>query len=468
MSFMDTDALGLAGLVRNRDISALELVDEAIARAERLNPGLNAMVHRQYERARRDAQQPLGDGPFAGVPFLMKDYKGREAGEPYHAGNRVLHSLDYRPTTSSALALAFRRAGLIPIGRTNTPEMACIGTTEPELYGPTHNPWRHGYSPGGSSGGSAAAVAAGIVPAAHANDISGSIRIPAAHCGLVGLKTTRGRTTPSTPYEPPIGMNTEGVVTRSVRDTAALLDAITHTSPFWPAPPLERPLLDEIGRDPGRLRVAVWTEAFNGSRVDPANVEAAVSCARELEAMGHHVVEGAAPALSSPQLWSAARVALMAAVANEIHAWEQRLDRPFGEHDMESGTWAQVQAGRATSAVEVLTAIETMQAVSHEVQAWFATVDLLVTPTTAAPPTEHGEYHRNYESGRGSAFTRPFNVTGQPALSLPLGWPDDGLPRGVQLIAGYGREDILIQVGSALEVAKPWAHRRPPASALAG
>jgi amidase len=458
------DATALAALVATGEVSALELVDAAIDACETVNPSLNAVIHRQYDRARAEASGSLPDGPFTGVPFLMKDYKGREAGEPYHMGNRVLQALDYRPATSSALALAFRHAGLIPIGRTNTPELACMGTTEPELYGPTHNPWGHGYSPGGSSGGSAAAVAVGIVPAAHANDISGSIRIPAAHCGVVGLKPTRGRATPSTPYEPPVGMNAEGVVTRSVRDTAALLDAIMHTSPWWPAPRLPRPLVAEVGRDPGRLRIAVWTEAFNGSEVDPANRDAALRCARTLEAMGHHVVEAAAPAYSDPALWAAARNALVATVASEIHSWEKRLGRSFGESDMEANTWGQVQAGRAMRAVDIIGTIETMQRLAGEAHGWFADFDLLVTPTTAAPPTLHGDYHRNYQSGRGSAFTRPFNVTGQPALSLPLGWPDDGLPRGVQLIAAYGREDILIQVGSALEAADPWIHRRPPVS----
>jgi amidase len=460
----DNDATALAVMVRSGEVSALELVDAAIAAVETLNPSLNAVIHQQFERARQEASGELPDGPFRGVPFLLKDYKGREAGESYHSGNRVLAALDYRPTTSSALALAFRSAGLVPIGRTNTPEFACIGITEPELTGPTHNPWAHGYSPGGSSGGSAAAVAAGIVPAAHANDISGSIRIPAAHCGVVGLKPTRGRAVPSTVYEPPVGMNCEGVVTRSVRDTAALVDAITHASAWWPAPALPRPLAEEVGRAPGRLRVAVWTTAFNGSDVDPGNRDAALACARQFEAMGHHVVEDAAPALSSDELWSAARTALVASVANEVHSWERRLGRPFGADDMEANTWGQVVAGRALSAVDILDTIETMQRLSAEVQAWFANFDLLVTPTTASPPTLHGEYHRNYQSGRGSAFTRPFNVTGQPAMSLPLGWPDDGLPRGVQLIAGYGGEDILIQVGSALEAATPWIHRRPPVS----
>ena len=246
--YADLDATALGELVRRGDVKPIELVDAAIARTERLNPALNAVIHRQFERARRDAADAPLDGPFPGVPFLLKDCKAREAGEPYHMGVRTLRDLDFRPRTDSALALRFRSTGLIPIGRTNTPEMALMGTTEPMLYGPTHNPWDLDRSPGGSSGGSAAAVAARIVPAAHANDISGSIRIPAAMCGLVGLKPTRGRALTSDIIDPPVGMNTEGVVSRSVRDTAALVDAITATSPWWPAPPLPGPLVDELAR----------------------------------------------------------------------------------------------------------------------------------------------------------------------------------------------------------------------------
>ena len=316
MSLLDDhDALGLGELVRSGQVRAGELIDEAIERAERVNPQLNAIIHRQYERARRDAERPELNGPFAGVPFLLKDYKAREAGEPYHMGVRPLRDLDYRPRTDSALALAFRRAGLIPIGRTNTPQMALMGTTEPELYGPTHNPWDLARTPGGSSGGSAAAVAAGVVPAAHANDISGSIRIPAALCGLVGLKPTRGRTIASAISDRPVGMNVEGVVSRSVRDTAALVDAISWTSPWWPAPALPRPLLDEVGRQPSQLTIGVWTEAFNGSTVDPASAEAANNAGRLLESMGHHIATAAPAVLSAPELWELARDAMAATAA---------------------------------------------------------------------------------------------------------------------------------------------------------
>ncbi len=457
----DHDAVGLAALVRRGEVSARELVDAAINRIEERNPALNAVIHRQYERARREADGPLGDGPLAGVPFLMKDFKGREAGEPYHMGCRALHDIDYRPRASSALALAFRAAGLIPVGRTNVPEMALVGTTEPALYGPTHNPWDFARSPGGSSGGSAAAVAAGMVPAAHANDISGSIRIPAAHCGIVGLKPTRGRVVLSA-ADPIVGMNVEGVVSRTVRDTAELLDAITTTSAWWPAPALARPLTAEVGVDPGRLRVGLWTTAFNGAVVDAGCAQAADDAAALLASLGHHVTEGAPPQLSDAGLWAAAKVALNAQAANEADHWTERLGRRIDEADVEPTSWASISAGRDLTAPQILDALEQLQGFAAQAQQWWYEFDLLVTPTTAAPPTVLGEYLSHYESGRGSAFTRPFNVTGNPAMSLPLGWPDDGLPRGVQLIAAYGREDVLIRVASQLEAAAPWAHRRPP------
>ncbi len=459
------DATGMADLVRTGQVHPRELVAHAIARAERLDPTLNSIVHRQFDRARREADAATTlDGPFPGVPFLFKDYKCREAGEPYHMGVRVLRDFDYRPRTDSELALRFRAAGLIPIGRTNTAQMAMIGTTEPELYGPTHNPWDVARMPGGSSGGSAAAVAARIVPAAHGNDISGSIRIPAALCGLVGMKPTRGRTLTSARSDRPVGMNVEGVITRSVRDTAALVDAISTVSPWWPAPRLPGPLADEVGRDPDRLRIGVWTTAFNGVQVDAASAQAAADTATLLESMGH-IVEHAAPAtFASSELWALASTALAVTAASEADAWPARIGRPFEEADLEPRTWAVISAGRAVSGPEILTTIERMQELAADALAWWDSMDLLVTPTTAGPASIIGDYMRAYESGRGSAFTRPMNVTGQPCISLPLGWPHDGLPRGVQLTAAYDLEYVLIRVASALEEAAPWAHRRPPVS----
>jgi amidase len=462
--YAELDATALAALVRRGDVSPAELVDEAITRTERLDPHLNAVIHRQFERARREAAAARLEGPFPGVPFLFKDYKCGEAGEPYHMGVRTLRDLDFRPDTDSALAARFRSCGLIPIGRTNTPELAVMGTTEPALYGPTHNPWDRARSPGGSSGGSAAAVAARLVPAAHATDISGSIRIPAALCGIVGLKPTRGRTLSSDVADPPVGMNCEGVVTRSVRDTAALVDAITTTSAWWPAPPLPGPLTAELDREPPPLRIGLWTAAFNGADVDPGSAAAASGCAAVLEEMGHHVEIAAPPELSSDELWEAARLAMAASAAAEAAAWSSRIGHALGADDLEPRTWKMVCDGNSLSAPDLLAVIESLQRLSTSAATWWTTHDVLVTPTTAGPASELGEYLRSYVSGRGSAFTRPINVTGQPAISLPLGWPDDGLPRGVQLVAGYGREDLLVRLAARLEEALPWHHHRPPIS----
>ncbi len=459
----DLDATALALLVRRGKVHPRELVAAAIERAEARNPALNAIVHTQFERALADAERvDLNDpaAPFAGVPFLLKDYQGGEAGEPYHMGVRTLRELDYRPPADSAYATRIRAGGLIPIGRTNVPEMAVMGTTEPQLCGATRNPWDLARSPGGSSGGSGAAVAARIVPVAHANDISGSIRIPAAHCGLVGLKPTRGRVVTSA-ADAPIGMTAEGVLTRSVRDTAALVDWLSGTSPWWPAPALARPLATEVGAAVGSLRVGVWTEAFNASPVDAGCAAAATHAADLLAAMGCHVEVDAPAALSDPALWDDAKQALSVAAAAEAAAWEPRIGHALGEADLEQRTWAMVVAGNAVTGPALYALIERLQGHAALALAWWESFDVLVTPTTAAPPSPLGDYHHRYVSGLGSAFTRPLNVTGQPAISLPVGWPADGLPRGVQLTAAYGREDVLIRVASALEAAAPWAHRRP-------
>jgi amidase len=457
----DLDATAMAELVHSGELHPRELVDAAIERAESRNPALNAIIHRQFERARSDAERVDTSAPFAGVPFVFKDYKGREAGEPYHAGVRTLRELDYRPRTDSRLALRVRSGGLIPIGRTNTPELAAMGTTEPQSYGPTHNPWDLGRSPGGSSGGSAAAVAARVVPAAHATDISGSIRIPSSLCGLVGLKPTRGRVMVSA-GDPPIGMNAEGVVTRSVRDTAALVDLLTWRSPWWPAPPLERSLAAEVEAGIGPLRVGVWTEAFNGAPVDAASAAAATDAAELLAGMGCKVDVSAPAVLSSDELWEAAKTAMAIAAATDAAGWDDRIGHALGGADLEPRTWKMVQAGQAVSAPQAMVLIEHMQQLAAKAFEWFDEYDVLVTPTTAAPAMRLGDYLTNYVSGLGSAFTRPINVTGQPAISLPLGWPDDGLPRGVQFVAAYGREDLLIRVAGGLEKACPWSQRRPP------
>jgi amidase len=305
-----------------------------------------------------------------------------------------------------------------------------------------------------------------MVPAAHANDIAGSIRIPAAHCGLVGLKPSRGRVVSGPRADPPFGFFAEGVVTRSVRDTAGLLDAITApaAAAYWPPPPLPGPLAAEVGRDPGRLRVALCVASPTGVEVDAGCADAARTAAALLAQQGHQVDEAAPPALFEPDLVEGARIVLAVSAAHAIDRWEAATGAPIGEHDVEPTTWAGVVAGRAVTGPQLLAWMGRLQELARAITGWWGAqgVDLLITPTTAAPPTVLGDYRRGYEAGRGSAFTRWFNVTGQPALTLPLGWPDDGLPRGAQLVAPLGREDVLIRVGAQLEAAAPWRSRRPP------
>ncbi|MEY2524074.1 MAG: amidase, partial [Ilumatobacteraceae bacterium] len=286
---------------------------------------------------------------------------------------------------------------------------------------------------------------------------SGSIRIPAAHCGLVGLKPTRGRTIASLASDARTGMNAEGVVTRSVRDTAGLLDAISVAG--------SRPLLPAVGQPCPPMRVGLCTQAFSGSAVDPENASAAEHCASLLEALGCCVEISSPAPLSDPALWKAAATLLAVNIAVEVDTWSAKLGRELGESDLEATTWRMVSTGRGVSAVDLLAAQSLMINHTADAEAWWDHFDLLVTPTTANAPTKLGDYAKGYESGRGSAFTRPFNITGQPAISVPLGWPDDGLPRGVQMIAPIGRDDVLIMVAAALESAEPWAERRATVSA---
>jgi amidase len=456
-SLTDLDATAQAELVRRNEIHPRELVEQAIERIERFDPQLNVMVHRQYERALDDAEGPLSDGAFCGVPFLFKDYRCCEAGERYTMGMRALRDVGFRATSDAPLALAFRAAGLIPLGRTNTSELACVGTCEPEAFGPTHNPWALGFTPGGSSGGSAAAVAARLVAAAHANDISGSIRIPSAHCGLVGLKPSRGRVVASSAADARTGMNCEGVVSRSVRDTAGLVDAISIAGSL--------PLLPAASRPCPPMRVGLCTQAFNAASVDSPNALAADHCASLLEGLGCSVEISAPPPLSDPALWKAAATLLAVNLAVEVDAWSGKLGRKLGENDLESTTWRLVSAGRTAYGVDLLAAQSLLLEHTAQAEQWWERFDVLVTPTTANAPTVLGDYAKGYESGRGSAFTRPFNITGQPAMSVPLGWPADGMPRGVQLIAPIGRDDLLITVAAALETVEPWKQRHATVSA---
>jgi len=464
----------MAGLVARGEVSPTQLVDDAITRIEKLNPQLNAVIRYRFEQARSEAAGTLPDGPFRGVPLVLKDLVCYSAGEPVHEGMRLLKEAGWVSPVDQELSRRFRAAGFVVVGRTNTPELGILPTTEPLAYGPTHNPWDLSRSTGGSSGGSAAAVASGMVPVGHANDGGGSIRIPASECGLVGLKPSRGRVSLAPEWGDVFGgLVCELAVTRSVRDTAAVLDAVAGPVPGDPyaAPPPARPYREEVGADPGRLRIGVQTTAPGGVATHSDCVTAAEAAGRLLESLGHRVEASRIPALDHPDYSQKFVLVWSSGTAYDLdHYWPSRLGRSITQDDVEPLTWALAELGRSHSAADFLAAREWLQSNSRQVAAWFEDgYDLLVTPTLAEPPPVLGEFDSPADNPlRGLfraaslvPFTPPFNVTGQPAISLPLHWNSDGLPIGVQLVAPYGREDVLIRVAAQLERAQPWAGRRP-------
>jgi len=468
------DATAQAALVRRGEASPLELVDAAITRIERLNPQLNAVITRLFDKARAQARSGNApDGPFRGVPFLLKDIGAHSGGDPFHAGMRVLRDSRWTEPDDTYLAAKYRAAGFVFLGKTNTPELGLLPTTEPAAYGPTRNPWDPSRSPGGSSGGAAAAVASGMVPAAHATDGGGSIRIPASHCGLVGLKTSRGRISIGPDAsERWGGFAVENSVTRSVRDTAAILDAIAGYVPGDPytAPVPARPFCAEVGADPGGLRIGLLTNAPSGIPVAPECVAAADAAAKLLASLGHRVEASHPAALSDPELTRAFGTVLACATARALDAWGEKIGTTITRDGVESMTWAFAEFGRQASARDYLRAVQFVQSHTRRIVGWWTQgFDLLLTPTTAEPPPLLGSFESPpdnplaglFRAAPFSTFTAPFNMTGQPAISLPLYWSDAGLPIGAQLVAAYGREDVLIRVASQLEQAQPWRQRLP-------
>jgi amidase len=479
-----TDALAQAELVRSGEVSPRELVDAAIARIEAVDPELNAVILPRFEQARAEADGELPDGPFRGVPMLLKDLDGTSAGDPYHGGNRLLKELGHVAPADTELIARFRRAGFVFVGRGNTPELGLVPTTESEAHGPARNPWDPSRSTGGSSGGPAAAVASGMVPVGHAGDGGGSIRIPASECGLVGLKPSRGRIT----LGPEVGESWGGlvarlVVSRTVRDTAAVLDAVhgPGVGDAYTAPPPARPYADEVGADVGSLRIGWRTDAPVGSSFEThSEVAAAVEAvAGRLAQLGHKVGEGSPPALDDAE-------AVVIPFISVLGVWVQAdLDeigriagRPVTQDDVEIGTWAAAELGRSVTGQGFHEAREQLHAHARRLVSWWGGggqasdegYDLFLCPTIPEPPptlgqmkgTEADPLSGMLRAGEIVAFVQPFNVTGQPAISLPLGWSTEGLPLGVQLVAAPGREDLLLRVAAQLEEAMPWRDRIPP------
>jgi amidase len=465
------DATAQAALVKSGEASPAELVDAAIDRIEKLNGELNAVIHPLYDRARALVSDGLPGGPFTGVPIVVKDLDGALAGAPYHAGNKALKAVNYTSPTTSALFAKLERAGFVIVGKANTPEFGLMPTTEPEAYGPTHNPWDVARSPGGSSGGSAAAVSSGMVPLAHAGDGGGSIRIPASMCGLFGLKPTRGRISLGPDeHESWAGLVMRHVVTHSVRDSAAVLDAVQGytTGDWYTAPVPERPYAKEVGAPPGRLRIGMHTTAPLGiATVDAECVTAAQEAARLLESLGHTVVEAAPTALDDGALFETFTVVMLSAVRADVIELERLIGRPVTANDVEPSTWANYEAGAAIDAGTYVDSLFKMQAWSRRAIAWWLDdgFDVLVTPTLAEQPPLLGEL-TDPETGAGRQlpfvlFTAPFNVTGQPAMSVPLAMSSSGLPIGVHCVGAPYREDVLYRLAAQVEEARPWAERRP-------
>jgi amidase len=469
------DATAQAALVRRGEITPRELVDAAIARLEAVNPRLNAVILPHPEAARALASShDLPLGPFRGVPFLVKDLLCYVTGEPYHMGTRVLRDAGFVAPHDTYLAARLHAAGFVTLGRTNTPEIGTLPTTEPVAYGPTRNPWDPERSPGGSSGGSAAAVAAGIVPAAHGNDGGGSIRIPASACGLVGLKPTRGRTSAGPDMgELVAGLAVEGVLTRSVRDTAGILDAVAGGMPGDPyaAPPFRRPLADEIGAPTGRLCIGVLARPPGGLfAAHPDVVAGAEAAARLLGSLGHDVDDSHPAALDEAEAGQHFSIFYAANAARLLDVIGDLAGRRVGAEDVEPLNWVLAEMGRVLSAEQYLATRQWVDAWRRRVAEWWASGhDLLLTPTLPEPPVPLGSFTATatdpvtagIHASQFAAFTLPFNLTGQPAISLPLHASATGLPIGVQLVAAYGREDVLVRIAAELEAAAPWSARRP-------
>jgi amidase len=463
------DATAQAGLVRRGELQPKDLVTAAIARIEAVNPQLDAVIRSRFDEALAEADADLPDGPFRGVPILFKDLGCTVAGEVTAFGLGPLRDVAF-PVTSY-LAEQFRAAGFIPLGRTNVPELGTTVTTEAKSFRSARNPWHPGHSTGGSSGGSAAAVASGMVPAAHANDGGGSIRIPASECGLVGLKPTRGRVSQGPEIgEAWAGGTIDGTVTRTVRDAAGILDVISTRMPGEPyyAPPLPRPLSQEVGADPGRLRIGLLDRPGAENYLDDPECRAAVAAAaRLLESLGHHIDESGPAAMFEPGFADHFVAIIAADTEAMVQAFEMLLGRPISDDEIEPRNAFYRQSGRNMSAVQYLENRYWIGSWARRMADWWTGHDLLLTPTLGAPPpelgwfTEAGPETEGRRVGSFIPYTAQFNMTGQPAVSLPLHWTPDGLPVGVQLVAAYGREDVLVQVASQLEQAAPWAGRRP-------
>jgi amidase/6-aminohexanoate-cyclic-dimer hydrolase len=465
------DGIGLADLVRDKQVSAGELLDEAIARTGRVDPKINAVVVKHYDYAERQIEKGLPNGPFTGVPFLLKDLDLLEGTRTtWGASLYKDHVADH----SGTLAKRFLDTGVTIFGKGSSPEFGLMPTTESRLFGPTRNPWNLAHSSGGSSGGAGAAVAARILPVAHASDGGGSIRIPAAASGVFGLKPTRART----PLGPDRGEGWGGfscghVLSISVRDSAAMLDAIQGPEPSSPyvAPPPERPFLDEVGRDPGRLRIAFTDKSPYGDAIDPEIAAATREIAALLAGLGHHVEERA-PALAADP--AAVMTTIVGAnTALTVRLAEQALGRAMTANDFEVLTLAMAHNAQKATATDYVAAQLGAFQISRALATFFASCDVLLCPTLCLPPLRIGELNTMSEDlshiapilRRYIPATAMFNMSGQPAMSVPLAWNAAGLPLGMMFAARFGQEATLFRLAAQLEQERPWKNKLPPVCA---
>jgi len=485
------DGLGMAELVRKKEISPAELCEEAIQRIEKLNPRLNAVITPMFDLARNDIDKGLPEGPFTGVPFLLKDLIAAYAGVPLTGGSRAYRN--YIPDEDCELVKRFKKAGVVIMGKTNCPEFGLMGITEPELHGPTRNPWNTDHTPGGSSGGSAAAVAGGMVPIASGGDGGGSIRIPSSCCALFGFKPTRGRN-PTGPDHGAIwqGAVVEHVISRSVRDSAAMLDATCGADVGAPyiIPPPERSYMEEITREPGSLKIAFNSRSPLDTEVHPECARAVEETARLLDELGHRVEENR-PAIDGKALATSYLTMYMGEIAADIEELELILGRKAKRSDVEALTWTLGLLGRTYSAGYFVEQMREWGTAARTMGRFHETYDLYLTPTTASPPVRIGELKPKpaerallamvnsmglgkllklsgivdtlaVQSLSKTPFTQLANFTGQPAMSVPLHWTAEGLPCGVQFIGRFGDEATLFRLAAQLEQAQPWFDRRPP------
>lgn len=464
------DAVGLAELVRSGETTEKELLETAVARIDTANPAINAVVTPMYDQARRQIEEGLPDGPLKGVPFLLKDLGLMYPGVPTTFGSRLF--ADFTSNLESTILTRYREAGLVFLGKTNVPEFGLTVTTESQLFGPCRNPWNLERTSGGSSGGSAAAVAAGMVPAAHGSDGGGSIRIPASCCGLFGLKPTRGRI-PSGPHvgEGWNGMSTHHVISRSVRDSALLLDISAGAAPGDPycAPHQKSPYLTEVGRHPGKLKIAVTTAPPDNFPVDQECVAATLDAAKLCQDLGHQIIE-AAPTVNWETLQFATVTIINANMNSVLEMRGHMLNRTVQENEVERVSWMAAEAGKQISSSDLLRAINTIHQIGRNLAGFFEDYDILLSPVLLKPPVPLGyldtmadkmkDYVVNLYSFFG--FTGLFNATGQPAMSVPLYWTPDNLPVGVQFAGRFGEEDLLLRLAAQLEEARPWKNRCPP------